>query len=184
MADSLVDELGWKQYIGQETGSGTGETVLARDIRRFALAIDDPNPIYYDEDAARKSSKHDFGMSIFPRMLNKGKIFAYTFDGYWHDVGTVQVYWQTSMDLLEMNPDLTLAHSLYTHFEVERGRAEQSMIRLLGRAPTHATDPELFTGLVVACRFCGLLDASIAADRIARRGQGHRGQHECCTGDE
>jgi acyl dehydratase len=50
---SLLEELDWKKYIGQETGSHTGEPVLARDIRRYALAIDDPNPIYFDESAAR-----------------------------------------------------------------------------------------------------------------------------------
>lgn len=70
---------------------------------------------------------------------------------------------------LGINPDLTIAHSLLTNLEVERGRAKQSMIRLIERARSHATDPELFAGLVVACRFCGLLEASVAADRIARR---------------
>lgn len=52
MKESLLEKLGWKKYIGMET-ERTGETVLARDIRRFALAIDDPNPIYYDEAAAK-----------------------------------------------------------------------------------------------------------------------------------
>jgi hypothetical protein len=42
------------------------------------------------------------------------------------------------------------------------------MARLLGRASSNS-DPEIFTGLVIACRFCGLLDASLAADRQARR---------------
>jgi len=50
---SLLEELDWKKYIGQETGSHTGEPVLARDIRRYALAIDNPNPIYFDESAAK-----------------------------------------------------------------------------------------------------------------------------------
>ncbi len=54
MAQSLLEELGWEKYIGQETGPYTGEPVLARDIRRYALAIDDLNPIYVDEEAARK----------------------------------------------------------------------------------------------------------------------------------
>jgi hypothetical protein len=43
------------------------------------------------------------------------------------------------------------------------------MARLLGRARSQAADPELFAGLVLACRFCGLLDASVAADRQAKR---------------
>jgi tetratricopeptide (TPR) repeat protein len=71
---------------------------------------------------------------------------------------------------LEINPDLSIAHNHYTNFEVESlGRAKEAMARLLGRARSQAADPELFVGLVLACRFCGLLDASLAADRQARR---------------
>jgi acyl dehydratase len=55
MSESIVDKMGWREYIGRETGSGTGDPVLFRDIRRYALAIDDPNPIYHDEGAAEKS---------------------------------------------------------------------------------------------------------------------------------
>jgi serine/threonine protein kinase len=70
---------------------------------------------------------------------------------------------------LQLNPDLSIAHNLYTNFEVESlGRAKEAMVRLLTRASSH-NDPEIFTGLVIACRFCGLLDASLAADRQARR---------------
>ena len=71
---------------------------------------------------------------------------------------------------LEINPDLSLAHNLYTNFEIESlGRAKEAVVRLLGRMRSQAADPELFAGLVIACRFCGLLDASLAADRHARR---------------
>jgi TolB-like protein len=71
---------------------------------------------------------------------------------------------------LELNPDLSIAHNHYTNFEVESlGRAKEAMARLLTRARSQAADPDLFAGLVLACRFCGLLDASLAADRQARR---------------
>jgi len=53
MSVSLLDELGWKKYIGNDTGSYTGDPVSARDIRRYALAIDDPDPIYFDDQAAK-----------------------------------------------------------------------------------------------------------------------------------
>ncbi|MFB3925157.1 MAG: MaoC family dehydratase N-terminal domain-containing protein [Syntrophales bacterium] len=54
MGESLLDKLGWKKYIGQQTATYTGEKIQARDIRRYALAIDDPNPIYFDEAAAKR----------------------------------------------------------------------------------------------------------------------------------
>ena len=70
---------------------------------------------------------------------------------------------------LELNPELSLAHSLYTALEVEDGRAEASMVRLLERLKQRPDDPDLLTGLMLACRYCGLLEASIAAHEEARR---------------
>jgi eukaryotic-like serine/threonine-protein kinase len=70
---------------------------------------------------------------------------------------------------LAINPDLSLAHNLYAQFEVEAGRAREAMVRLLDRVRTSPSEPELFAGLVHACRYCGLLDASEAADERARR---------------
>jgi tetratricopeptide (TPR) repeat protein len=68
-----------------------------------------------------------------------------------------------------LNPDLAIAHNLYTQIEADLGNAQAAMVRLLERAQTHPNDPELFAGLVQACRFCGLLDESIAAHHRARR---------------
>jgi serine/threonine-protein kinase len=70
---------------------------------------------------------------------------------------------------LAINPDLSLAHNLYAQFEVEAGRAREAMVRLLDRLRTSPSEAELFAGLVHACRYCGLLDASEAADARARR---------------
>ena len=68
-----------------------------------------------------------------------------------------------------LNPDLSIAHNLYTQIEADMGNAQAAMVRLLARAETHPNDPELFAGLVQACRFCGLLDESVAAHQRARR---------------
>jgi TolB-like protein/predicted Ser/Thr protein kinase len=70
----------------------------------------------------------------------------------------------------ELNPQLPLAHHLYTYFEVENlGQAEAAMTRLLGQVQAMPDDPDLYAGLVVACRYCGLLSASLAADNRARQ---------------
>jgi serine/threonine protein kinase/tetratricopeptide (TPR) repeat protein len=70
---------------------------------------------------------------------------------------------------LEINPDLSIAHNLYAHLEVDLGRARDAMVRLVERARQRSGDPELFAGLVHACRYCGLLDASVAAYEQAIR---------------
>jgi eukaryotic-like serine/threonine-protein kinase len=69
-----------------------------------------------------------------------------------------------------LNAELPLAHHLYTHFEIDQlGRAEAAMHRLLQQVRVTPNDPDLFAGLVAACRYCGLLDTSLAADARARQ---------------
>src|SRR5215831_8430192 len=68
---------------------------------------------------------------------------------------------------LELNPDLALAHKLYAQLEVDLGRAHDAMVRLVGRA--RSADPELFAGIVSTCRYCGLLEASLAGAARASR---------------
>ena len=61
------------------------------------------------EDAARASSNHDFGKDIIPRMVAEGlKVYAYPYDGYWVDVGTIDAFWEAHMDLLNRPPSLNL----------------------------------------------------------------------------
>jgi serine/threonine protein kinase/tetratricopeptide (TPR) repeat protein len=68
-----------------------------------------------------------------------------------------------------LNPNLALAHNFYTYLQVEQGRALDAMKRLLERARRRRNDPEVFAGLAHACRYCGLLQAAVAAHYEARR---------------
>ena len=67
-----------------------------------------------------------------------------------------------------LNPDLPVLHKYYAQLECDAGRAVDAMRRLLRRT-RRAVDPEHFAGLVHACRYAGLLNASIAAHEEARR---------------
>jgi DNA-binding winged helix-turn-helix (wHTH) protein/tetratricopeptide (TPR) repeat protein len=69
---------------------------------------------------------------------------------------------------LELNPDLSAAHLYLSQLETDLGRAEESMARLLRRARGRA-EPEIHAALVHTCRYCGLLDASIAAHDLTMR---------------
>lgn len=56
------------------------------------------------EDAKSRRSSHDFGKDIIPRLINKAGVFAYLFDGYWEDIGTIDAYWKANMAFLSEKP--------------------------------------------------------------------------------
>jgi len=70
---------------------------------------------------------------------------------------------------LELNPELPLALDLHALLEIDQGRAQDAMVGLLARARTGSRQPELYAALVQACRFCGLLEASVAAHERAEQ---------------
>ena len=70
-------------------------------------------------DAADKNSSHDFGKDIIPYIVKNGKAVAHLFgkscirssferEAYWRDVGTVEAYWETNIDLTDITPELDL----------------------------------------------------------------------------
>ncbi len=71
-------------------------------------------------DAHNASSHHDFGKDILPKLAGKAPIYAYNFETnripgeaedsvpYWRDVGTIDAYYEASMDLNQIKPDLNL----------------------------------------------------------------------------
>ncbi len=66
------------------------------------------NKILWD-DRMDSASSHDFGKNIIPRLIkSNARIFAFPYTGYWMDVGTVQSYWQSHMDMLSPSPKLKL----------------------------------------------------------------------------
>ncbi len=68
-------------------------------LRKYLLA-DEEDP----------KSSNDFGKNVLPAMLNAGeKMFAYRFEGYWKDVGTIDSLWESNMDLLDPNVPLDLS---------------------------------------------------------------------------
>lgn len=60
-------------------------------------------------DMVDPDSHHDFGKDIIPAMLDNGKnLYAYQFEGYWKDVGTIDSLWEANMDLLDENCELDM----------------------------------------------------------------------------
>lgn len=64
---------------------------------------------YLEADEADPLSANDFGKNVIPAMLGAGeKMYAYAFDGYWKDVGTISSLWEANMDMLGDDPQICL----------------------------------------------------------------------------
>ncbi|MBQ6614364.1 MAG: glucose-1-phosphate adenylyltransferase [Clostridia bacterium] len=64
---------------------------------------------YLIADEADETSSNDFGKNIIPNMLKNGeRMFAYPFEGYWKDVGTLDSLWEANMDLIGSNPAFSM----------------------------------------------------------------------------
>jgi glucose-1-phosphate adenylyltransferase len=61
-----------------------------------------------EEDSRDEYSRHDFGHNILPKIIKKYRVFAYTYNDYWQDIGTVEAYYQASMELTRRLPLYTL----------------------------------------------------------------------------
>ena len=64
---------------------------------------------YLEEDELNPDSANDFGKNIIPAMLEAGeKMYSYSFEGYWKDVGTLSSLWEANMDMLGHDPHFSL----------------------------------------------------------------------------
>ncbi len=64
---------------------------------------------YLIEDEGKEGSSNDFGKDVIPAMHEANEnLYAYLFDGYWKDVGTIDSLWESNLDLLNPKVDLDL----------------------------------------------------------------------------
>ena len=94
---------------------------------------------YLIDDEANPNSGNDFGHDVIPAMHEAGeRLFAYKFDGYWKDVGTIDSLWEANLDLLNPKVDLDLTDDTWRiyskttaappHFISSKASVENSMI--------------------------------------------------------
>ena len=135
---------------------------------------------YLIEDNEDNNSKHDFGMNIIPKIINDGlNVFAWKFDGYWKDVGTVRSYWQANLDLL--NPDNRLdlydtSWRIYTknrnlppHYVDEVAEVKKSLINENCLIYGNVNNSVLFSSITVE-KNAEVHDSVILSDTVIKKG--------------
>ena len=123
--DGSIYEFDEKPKHPKSTNASMGIYVFSWDkLRKYLI-----------EDDAKADSDHDFGKNVLPAMLDAGeKMFAYPFEGYWKDVGTIDSLWDANMDILNPNISLNLKNvysrnpMMPPHYLGENAEIQNSML--------------------------------------------------------
>ena len=102
--DGSIYEFEEKPKQPKSTLASMGVYIFSAEKMYKYLELDDDDP----------NSSKDFGKNVLPAMLNAGeRMFAYRFEGYWKDVGTISSLWEANMDLLGEHPSFDVADSAW-----------------------------------------------------------------------
>lgn len=118
---------------------------------------------YLLEDHKDENSAHDFGKNILPKMLGDGKnMYAWVFNDYWKDVGTIKSYHEANMDLLDDNNTLNLYDRNWKIYTNNKNLPPQFI----------SSEAKVSNSLVnEACEVCGELTNSVLfSDVIIEKG--------------
>ena len=98
--DGSIYEFDEKPAVPKSTLASMGIYVFTwKKLRQYLIA-----------DEQNAASHNDFGKDVLPSMLAAGeRMFAYQFDGYWKDVGTIESLWEANLDLINPKVPLDLA---------------------------------------------------------------------------
>lgn len=100
--DNKIYEFQEKPKEPKSTKASMGIYIFKWDVMRKYLIADNEDP----------NSSNDFGKNIIPKLIEDGlRVFAYDFEGYWKDVGTISSLWQANMDILGEKPELNMRES-------------------------------------------------------------------------
>ena len=108
---------------------------------------------YLLEDEANPSSGNDFGHDLIPAMHEAGeRLFAYPFEGYWKDVGTIDSLWEANLDLLNPKVDLDLSDNSWKIYS-----------RTPSSPPHHVAPTATVQNSMIAegCEIAGAVDFSV-----------------------
>lgn len=113
---------------------------------------------YLKDGAAKGKQMDDFGHDVIPTYLrNSEPVFAYSFDGYWKDVGTIESLWESNMEFLDPNHELNIRESGWRVFTKSLNTTPQQIA-----SGANVTDSLITDG----CYIAGTVDSSVLGHNV------------------
>ena len=97
------------------TKASMGIYIFNWKVLRECLIRDEENP----------ESEKDFGKNIIPMLLEEHRIYAFPFEGYWKDVGTIESLWEANMDLIKRKEEFNISDKSWKIYYRHEGRLPQ-----------------------------------------------------------
>jgi glucose-1-phosphate adenylyltransferase len=142
-----------------------GNYIFTAEVLRLAIVA----------DAADEESKHDMGRDVIPRLVAAGEAWVYDFGanrvpgqsagerGYWRDVGTLDAYYQASMDLVAIEPTFDLYNRKWPILTWQYPYPPAKFVHESGKRTGHAVNSLVAGGVVVSG---GVVRRSILSPRV------------------
>ena len=114
--DNSIYEFEEKPKVPKNNQASMGIYIFTADTLIEYLEVDEADP----------KSSNDFGKNIIPNLLHNGeKLYAYNFEGYWRDVGTIASLWESNMDLIGDDPVLKMNDKSFRIYSRNMARPPQ-----------------------------------------------------------
>lgn len=168
--DDSIYEFDEKPKVPKSTLASMGIYIFTWEKLRHYLIADEEDP----------TSKNDFGKNVLPAMLQAGEsMFAYRFEGYWKDVGTIDSLWEANLDLL--NPKIPLDLSdpdwkIYSrnpcmppHYLAPGSEVQNSFIAEGGSISGKVEASVIFAGVTIE-EGCEVVDSILMPGTVVRKG--------------
>lgn len=168
--DGSIYEFDEKPAVPKSTLASMGIYIFTWEKLRKYLIADEEDP----------TSSNDFGKNVLPAMLNAGeRMFAYRFEGYWKDVGTIDSLWEANLDLLNPKVPLDLSDpdwKIYSrtpgmppHYLSNTAQVQNSIIAEGGNISGKVEYSVVFAGVTIE-EDAEVIDSILMPGAVVRKG--------------
>ncbi|MCH5162343.1 MAG: glucose-1-phosphate adenylyltransferase [Clostridiales bacterium] len=165
--EGRITEFAEKPKVPKSNHASMGIYIFKQEVLLDELSAEERNP----------DTQFDFGKNVIPAMIKSGRrMYAYRFNGYWKDVGTLRSLWEANMDILSGQFDLNDGNKIYSRnqayppsFMADDAKVKNSVMTAGCEVYGEVVNSVLGEGVIVAPG-ARVIDSVIMRDSVIGKG--------------